>query len=260
MANKGYAILSRDVTQKPWFNDPNTLKLYVFLLVNAAFSDMEREYCTVHKGEYMTSVSTLSKLTGLTIRQTRTALSHLKKTNDITIAANTKFSIIKLNSTAFEPSGSGSADTLVDKQRDNPTDNRSSKEKEECKNKMEKEEGAALPPPLPSFDFSSLSENSAPISERDALTAVYGEATVALYEDKFRKWTTKKNAANVSMYKTIAKWLAQDIRTEIGAPTAAASDNSPKKPRSSGSPDIDKLMENIMRRYAKRTFLDNQHK
>lgn len=249
MTNKGYTILPRLVAQKPWFNEPNTLKVYVFLLVNAAFSDIEVAGYTIHKGEYVTSISKLAGQTQLTIQQTRTALIHLKATNEITVTSNKHFSIIKLNSATAASTGNKSVNTPNNKQPNKPANNRSIKEEEKCRNKKE-EEGAALPPPLPSF------KNSSSVNERDALVAAYGEATVSLYEDKFRKWTTEKNASNVPVYKTIAKWLAQDIGTNSGAPTAAASAQPPKNPLFASSLDIDRLMDNIMRQYKKGSSLD----
>lgn len=236
MLEKGFVKFYRTIPQREWFGDDETLKVYVFLLCSIAVEDFETAGRTFRKGQFVTSVKKLSEQCRLSVRQTRTALEHLKATNDITICTTSKYSIITVN-LPHETADSGtSAGTLADKHIDNRKRSKGERNKEES-NKGEV--GAASPPsPSPSDndDISFCPKSAA--DERQALVGAYGEDAVALYERKFRKWADKKHAVNVSMYPTIADWLAQD-----NAAVRRADDNS--------SLDIDEFERAVMRRYTK---------
>lgn len=225
MTNEGFVKFPRIITTRSWFNEPNTLKLYVILRVNAAFKDIERDDYTVHKGEFVTSLSRLSELVGLTVRQTRTALERLQKTNDIAIATNTKFSVIKLNSEFDETQGGTLADALADTRVDKQNDNRSSNEKIERKKRMEKEEAAAASP------TASPSSDEITFDCRAELVNKYGAGLVETYEKRFREWAATKRVVNAKLYPTIAKWLAEDTKASAkstNTPPPAARDSASK--------------------------------
>lgn len=98
MNDKGFVKLNRSIKDKPWYGDNGTMRMYITLLINAAWRDLDYDGMTLHKGQYVTSIAKLGEMCGLTIRQTRTALSHLKATKDITVQTTAKYSIVTLNS------------------------------------------------------------------------------------------------------------------------------------------------------------------
>ena len=51
----------------------------------------------IPRGSFVTSYPQLSKETGLTVQQVRTAIFHLKSTGEITVKTTSKFSIITVN-------------------------------------------------------------------------------------------------------------------------------------------------------------------
>jgi len=93
---RGYFPLWRKITEWGWYKDSNTKAVFIHLLLSANFK--ERHYLghSVLPGQCVTGRKTLSVTLGLTEMQIRTALKHLKATNEITIKAHTKFSIITL--------------------------------------------------------------------------------------------------------------------------------------------------------------------
>lgn len=216
MTENGFVKFYRRIVGREWFGDGATLTVYVFLLCSAAFEDMEYAGRTLRKGQYITSVKNLSEKCRLSVQRTRTALLHLKATNDITIETTTAYSIITMN-TVFDTDGANTpsdtpANTLVNKRSNNII---RSKE-ENIKKENNKGEAAGLTPPLPAFE-NGLSQNT----ERQALVELYGSETVARYENKFRTWAAGKNV-NASMYPTIEKWLKNDMGSCVQSAPAPA--------------------------------------
>ena len=221
MTENGYVKLYRTVTQREWFGEGATLTVYVFLLCAAAIADMEYAGRTLRKGQYITSVKTLSEKCQLSVQQTRTALLHLKATNDITIETTSAYSIITVNTAVdaegFNKPSNTLANTLVNKRSNNII---RSKE-ENIKKENNKGEAAGLTPPLPAFE-SGFSHKD----KRQALVELYGSDAVTLYENKFRAWAADKNV-NAAMYPTIEKWLKSDMGAHVRsapkpAPTGTA--------------------------------------
>ena len=81
---KRYIKLYEQITSWEWFHHPNTLSLFIYLLLKANYCDLDYHGRTIHRGQLVTSLPKLSTGTGLTIRQTRTALAHLISTGEVT--------------------------------------------------------------------------------------------------------------------------------------------------------------------------------
>ena len=92
----GFIKLPRNLLDWGWRYDPNTLALYVILLLKAQWSDYCYKGVELKRGQLLTTVAELCRESGLSTRQTRTALDRLKSTGKITIRTTSKFSIITL--------------------------------------------------------------------------------------------------------------------------------------------------------------------
>lgn len=209
MNNKGFVKLPRDVINKPWYNRNGTLKVYIELLINAAWKDFEYNGITLKKGQFITSVNKLAERCQLTVQQTRTALSHLRSTNDITIETTPKYSIITVLNGSEDDEDNKPANNLVNDQTNTLPNNRNRKEESEVKKeiKEEREEAAA---PLSPPSFNSFNSSNSPIT-RDELVRKYGIENVLLYESKLSAWKSKKGITEgFDDMKTLAKWLAAD--------------------------------------------------
>ena len=230
MIENGFVKFPRGIVQRKWFEDEKTLRLYLFLLCNAAFKDIERDGYTIHEGEYVTSARELAKRCQLTYQRTRTALKSLEATHDITIQTTSKYSIITL--TAFtEQDGANAPDNARVNARVNAQINTRSRSKEEIKEEYKEEEAA---PPAPTFANDD--------EQRAALEAKYGSEAVTKYEKKFLLWIQKKKLPNVPMYPTVAKWLAQDYGEYYQASPV-------EKPASNSSIDIDEFDAAVLKQY-----------
>ena len=90
----GFICLYRQITQWEWYQNPNTFRLFVHCLLMANFTDGRFEGKEVKRGQFVTSLPSLSKQTSLSIRQVRVALDHLIMTGELTNKSYTKYRVI----------------------------------------------------------------------------------------------------------------------------------------------------------------------
>lgn len=99
MADKqmgGWIKLSRKILDWRWYHNTNTFRVFLHLLLKANVTDHDFERETIHRGELATSMGSLAKELDLTIDQVRTALEHLKETDEITITRHSKYLVISI--------------------------------------------------------------------------------------------------------------------------------------------------------------------
>ena len=92
--NTGFILLFRQITEWEWYQNPNTFRLFVHCLLMANFTDGRFEGEEIKRGQFVTSLPSLSKQTKLSIQQVRTALDHLKSTGEITDRIYPKYRVI----------------------------------------------------------------------------------------------------------------------------------------------------------------------
>lgn len=90
----GFILLYRQITEWEWYQNPNTFRVFLHCLLMANFADGRFEGQDIKRGQFVTSLPSLSKQTRLTIQQVRTALDHLKSTGEITDKAYPKYRVI----------------------------------------------------------------------------------------------------------------------------------------------------------------------
>ena len=91
-----YIKLDRKIAEWEWFTDSNTLKLWIYLLVNAQYQDSSYKGIEVKRGQLITGRKKLARELGMGEQPTRTALEHLLSTNEITIKSTNKYSVITI--------------------------------------------------------------------------------------------------------------------------------------------------------------------
>lgn len=89
----GYVAVPRGLTSWEWYDDPNTCRLYIHLLLTVNWEPKEWRGITVEAGSRVASISILSKETGLSIQQARTCLDRLKSTGYVTSKNTNKYSV-----------------------------------------------------------------------------------------------------------------------------------------------------------------------
>ena len=78
-----YIKLYRSLLEWSWIDDPNTLALWVHLLLGANWKDGEWHDEEVRRGQMITSISKLAAVTGLSAKQVRTCLDRLVRGGEI---------------------------------------------------------------------------------------------------------------------------------------------------------------------------------
>lgn len=97
MLENGYIKLHRSIVKWEWWSNRNTRDLFIYLLLAANIYDSRFEGHDIKRGSLVCSLPKLSTESGLTIREVRTALNHLKSTGELTVQKTPKFSIITIN-------------------------------------------------------------------------------------------------------------------------------------------------------------------
>lgn len=92
----GWIKLHRKLNEWEWATKPETFNLFIHILLNANHKDGKWRGISVPAGSYLTGRKSLSSKTGLSERQVRTALTHLKSTNEVTIQSTNEYSIISV--------------------------------------------------------------------------------------------------------------------------------------------------------------------
>ncbi|MBD5129487.1 MAG: hypothetical protein HDT43_06135 [Ruminococcaceae bacterium] len=235
MSSKGFIKIPRDITNKPWYGHEGTLRVYLELHINAAWKDFEYNGRTLKKGQFITSIGKLAARCQLSVQQTRTALSHLKSTNEITIETTSKFSIITILDGVSDDETDKPVDDLANLLANTRDNNRNRKGEKEDKTEIkEKEKEEAASPLSPSPSFNSF-DSSNPLT-RDELITRYGIDNVTRYESKLAEWKSKKGiTGNFDDISTIAKWLEAD--------------NVQNNAQNRSSFNMDKQMERILNFY-----------
>ena len=98
MANneKGWIKIHRKFTDWGWYSDVNTKVVFLHLLLTANTEDSEFFGVKIKRGQVVIGRNKLSAEIGLSERQTRTALEHLKSTHEIDQQTTNKYTIITI--------------------------------------------------------------------------------------------------------------------------------------------------------------------
>lgn len=94
--NDGYIKLYRKFVTWEWYDDINTSRLFLHLLLTANWKDTSWHGITIKRGQKMTSYRKLSSETKLSIQSVRTALTRLKSTQEVTVLATNQYIIINI--------------------------------------------------------------------------------------------------------------------------------------------------------------------
>lgn len=88
-----YIKLSRKILEWEWWDDINTSRVFIFMLLKANWKDGKFKGVDVPRGSFVSSLQKISLGTGLTVDEVRTAVKHLKATDNITSKSHSKFTV-----------------------------------------------------------------------------------------------------------------------------------------------------------------------
>ena len=112
-----YVKISRKITDWEWYKDINTKVVFFHLLIRANWKPGRFQGVDIPRGSFATSLQSLSLETGLTIREVRTALKHLKTTGEVTINRQAKFSVLSIKNYDRYQTSDTLSDTEVTQER-----------------------------------------------------------------------------------------------------------------------------------------------
>lgn len=95
--NNGYILLHRALLDWEWYSNANTSRVFIHCLLKANWTDGRFEGIDVPRGSFVTSYSAMAKELGLSLRNVRTAISHLSSTHEVTCKSYTKFTVISVS-------------------------------------------------------------------------------------------------------------------------------------------------------------------
>ena len=87
----GWIKLHRKITTWEWWDDHNTTRLFVFIITQANHKEKKWQGNTIKRGEFITSYPKMASMTGLSIKQIRTSINHLKKTGEVAVKSTNQF-------------------------------------------------------------------------------------------------------------------------------------------------------------------------
>ena len=93
----GHILLHRKILKWEWFTDQSTCKLFIYCILRANWQKARFRGTEIERGEFITSLETLKNELGLSVRNIRTALDHLKNTGEISEKVFKNFRIIRVN-------------------------------------------------------------------------------------------------------------------------------------------------------------------
>lgn len=93
---QGYVVIHRQFLKWEWATNSNMVNLFVHLLLMANHQDNKWQGIDIKRGQLITGLDKLSKITGISAQTLRTCLTRLKSTGEITSISTNKFRIITI--------------------------------------------------------------------------------------------------------------------------------------------------------------------
>ena len=94
---KGYIKVFRSLLDWEWYQDANTMRVFMHCLLKANYKDMRWQGIVIPKGGFVSSRSKLAQELHLSEQNIRTALNHLKSTGELSIKSTKKYTIYTVN-------------------------------------------------------------------------------------------------------------------------------------------------------------------
>ncbi len=93
---QGWIKLHRGFTKFEWYQDANTMRVFLHLLITANHKKAKWQGNTIGRGQLITSHANLAKDLGLTIQKVRTSLSKLENSENVTVKSTSKFTLLSV--------------------------------------------------------------------------------------------------------------------------------------------------------------------
>ena len=93
MLKNGYIKLFRTLLDWEWYRNVNTKSTFIHMLLKANIEDVKWQGITIKRGSFVSSFSQLAKEIGISEKQVRVAINHLKRTNEVANYSTPKYTV-----------------------------------------------------------------------------------------------------------------------------------------------------------------------
>lgn len=233
----GFIVLHRKLLEWEWHDNPNTLSLFIHLLLGANHEDNIKNGIEIKRGECLTSLPKLARLTGQTEKQVRVSLEHLKTAGTVADRSTNRYRIITvLKYDDYQVKGRQKGRQRADKRADKGQAEGHQYNNNNNENNItiikEKEKEKTQPKP---FTPPTLQEVLDYVSERG--NKIDGEYFFYYYEDK--GWDMKNWKAK------IITWEKREEKYKNGSGNGRGS-GSPEGNHGQNKPDYSKFSAGII--------------
>lgn len=106
MNDIGYISVHRKIIKWEWYQDPTTMRLFVHCLLLANWEPKRWQGKAIERGQFITSIAHLARDLKVSVKSIRTALEHLKSTNEVAIETTSQYSLITvINYNTYQDKG-----------------------------------------------------------------------------------------------------------------------------------------------------------
>ncbi|MBC5647544.1 hypothetical protein [Christensenella tenuis] len=172
MTSGGFIKLHRKLTEWEWYSDPCTKDVFLHLLLTANHKTRREKGVTYKRGQAVFGRREMALKLGISERNVRTALNHLKSTNEITIKATKRGSVATIiNYDKYQVADIESVQQSDQGNDQKVTNNRPTSDQQVTTNKNDKNDknikrGGGKSPAPPKFIIPSIEEIEAYCRER----------------------------------------------------------------------------------------------
>lgn len=228
MLEIGYVKLFRSLLNWEWYDDHNTFKVFIHLLLTVSIEDGKWHGIEIKRGSRVSSYSVLSKEIKLSERQIRTAISHLESTGEVTRYKHPKFTVFSVNNFDKWQSPTGTATECRQGSDKVATEYRQQYKKD----KKEKKDNISF------FLSENASKNLSTVGATPTLEEVEsfceeidGSVDVKRFYDYYTKnnWATKNGDPITNWKKTFLDWERREGNFE-SKPKKLSKNEIPESP------------------------------
>jgi predicted transcriptional regulator len=156
--DNGFITLHRKITEWEWYDDINTFRVFLHLLLTANWKDTKWHGVKILRGQRVISYAGLAEESHLSVRAVRTCLERLKSTGEVTCQSTRRYTIVTLvNYNKYQDKETDETTHQTTHARHTP-DKQTTHERQQLNkdNKDNKETSNNKPPIIPLENFSPL--------------------------------------------------------------------------------------------------------
>lgn len=203
---EGFILLHRRLLGWEWYGDGNTMRVFIHLLLKANFEPKKWRGVTVGRGQCATSLAEIAGELGLSERNVRTAIKHLKSTGEVTHERHPDFGLYTIkNYDAYQAN-----DTRSDRR---VTPDRHTKEQLEQVKNLKKEtppKGGVKKESAAKTKYGEFENVLLDGQEHGKLVDSLGDIGAAEYIERLSAYLAQTGHRYKSHYATLLNWWRKD--------------------------------------------------